>query len=230
MVYWKILTFFLCVAFSTNAVSNESRYIGIAKDETGAILYKERHTLYKENGILKSSETAYFLPDGSKKIATLKSDYSKSLALPTYQFIDLVRGYKEGIKFEDGAYFAYYQKKGAPEEKSPIEKGDMVFGGQGWHYYLTENFETLEKDKVELKLVLPGLLKKYDFVITKTKESKARLTSDFKIDNWLISLFAPKMRLTYDRQTRNLVQYQGISNILDKDGEKQEVVIRYEYI
>ena len=43
----------------------------------------------------------------------------------------------------------------------------------------------------------------------------------------LIGLFVDPLRLSYDAETRRLIEYRGLSNVRSADGELYEVRIRY---
>ena len=48
-------------------------------------------------------------------------------------------------------------------------------------------------------------------------------------DAWYLRLLVPPIVLTYDRETRRLLRYQGISNLRDDQGNNRQVDIRYRY-
>ena len=50
-----------------------------------------------------------------------------------------------------------------------------------------------------------------------------------KLNHWLFRYFAPTLRLVYDSNSKKLVEYRGISNILDTDGNRQDVRIINKY-
>ena len=50
-----------------------------------------------------------------------------------------------------------------------------------------------------------------------------------ELDNWLLAVFAPSLKLVYDKSNRRLIEYEGLSNIPDSGGDRQDVRIIYEY-
>ena len=56
-----------------------------------------------------------------------------------------------------------------------------------------------------------------------------RLCVKVRLDNWLLGALVPPIRLQYDRDNQRLVQYLGISNLRDSDGNSQQVRIDYSY-
>lgn len=208
--------------------ADETVYVGEARDKTGALVYTEEHVVRSEAGITKESVTEYRAPEG-ELIATLRSDYSRSLAMPTYVFEDLRRNYREGLRWQDGDYVIFHQERSAPEKTSRLGSDRRVFSCQGWHYYLVNNLDLMEKDEIVLNLVLPSELRPFPFVVKKLVSDESRVSAELSLKHWLFRYFAPKLRLEYDKKNRRLIEFQGVSNILSKTGDRQEVTIRYQY-
>ena len=159
----------------------------------------------------------------------MRSDYSRSVAMPTYVFEDLRRNYREGLRWQEGEYVIFHQDGSAPEKTSRLGSDRRAFSCQGWHYYLVNNLDLLEKDNITLNLVLPSELRPFPFVVKKISSDESRVSAELRLNHWLFRHFAPKMRLTYDKKKRHLAEFHGVSNILNKAGERQEVSIRYQY-
>lgn len=224
---WRLLWLaFTLIAGSAGAT--DTAYLGEARDEKGDLVYTERHTVRSGAQGVADSLTEYLAPDGSL-IATLRSDYSRSVALPTYVFEDLRRDYREGLRWQDGGYLVFHQTGSAPEKTAPLRRDSGVFSCQGWHYYLINNLGLLEKDNITLNLVLPSELRPYAFVVKRLAADQSRISAELSLRNWLLRQFAPKMLLEYDREKRRLLEFRGVSNIQTKTGERQEVTIRYKY-
>lgn len=230
-LHTKLRWFVLCMFLTpcTGAVgADESVYVGEARDEKGALVYTEKHVVRSEAGKTIGSVTEYTAPDG-ELIATMRSDYSRSVAMPTYVFEDLRRNYREGLRWQDGDYVIFHQEGSEPEKTSRLGSDGDVFSCQGWHYYLVNNLELMEQDEIVLNLVLPSELRPFPFVVKKLASDESRVSADLSLNHWLFRYFAPKLRLEYDRKERRLIEFQGVSNILNKAGDRQEVTIRYRY-
>ncbi len=224
---WFLLS--LCITTCTRAVrAGEYVYVGEATDAKGALVYTEKHVVSFEAGRTTGSVTEYRAPDG-ELIATMRSHYSRSVAMPTYVFEDLRRNYREGMRWQDGEYVIFHQEGSAPEKTSRLGSDSRVFSCQGWHYYLINNLDLLEKDKIVLNLVLPSELRPFPFVVKKLASDESRVSAELSLTHWLFRYFAPKLRLEYDKGKRRLIEFRGVSNILNKSGARQEVTIRYQY-
>ena len=149
--------------------------------------------------------------------------------MPTYVFEDHLRGYREGLRREEGEYIIFKQKRGSKEETATVTNTEEVFSCQGWHYYLVNNLAALERGNVQLNLILPSELKALPFEIQQVRSTGDRVEAVLKYNHWLFRYFAPTLRLVYDRKSKKLVEYTGISNILDSEGDRQDVRIVYRY-
>lgn len=214
-----------CGAF---AAPTEYVYVGEARDNKGRLVYIEKHRIVSSDGRLTGSVTEYTAPDGNL-IAVMQSDYSRSVALPTYIFEDRRRNHREGLRWQDGAYVIFRQDGNTPEKSSRLASDSGVFSCQGWHYHLIENLNLLERDNLTLNLVLPSQLRAFPFEVKKLVSDQSIVSAELSIKHWLFRYFAPSMLMEYDKQKRRLLAYHGVSNILTKAGDRQEVTIRYTY-
>jgi hypothetical protein len=224
---WSLLCLLLANAAGA-AGTLESTYMGEARDKGGALIYTEHHVVSSSDGRTTRSLTQYRAGDG-RLIATLSSDYSRSVAMPTYVFEDLRRNYREGLRWEAGEHIIFKQEGDAPEKRARLEDDTRVFSCQGWHYYLVNNLDLLEKERITLNLVLPSDLRAYPFVVKKLHSDEAQVSAELSLRNRFLRHFAPKLFLKYDREKKRLLEFQGVSNILSAEGDRQEVTIRYFY-
>ena len=223
-----IATSLLILSFSASLAAEREVHWGEARSRQGELVYRERHSVTSEGGQVMTSLTEYFSPAG-QLLATMESDYSRNLSMPTYVFDDLRRGYREGLRDEDGEYIIFKKAKDGEEETEAITNTQDVFSCQGWHYYLVNNLAVLERDNVELNLILPSELKAFPFEIQRVRSEGDRVEAVLKLNHWLFRYFAPTLQLVYDSKSRKLVEYRGISNILDSKGDRQDVRIVYRY-
>jgi hypothetical protein len=216
---------FLC---SASFAADLEVHWGDATNEQGELVYREKHSVTREGGRVIGSLTEYVAPDG-RVIATMESDYSQNISMPTYVFEDRIRGYREGLRKENGRYVVFKQARDGTEETRAVTDTDNVFSCQGWHYYLVNNLSALEQGNVDLNLILPSQLKALPFEIQKVRSEGNRIEAVLEFDHWLFRYFAPTLRLVYDNELKKLVEYRGISNILDVEGKRQDVRIVYRY-
>lgn len=225
----KCLLFVAIWSFSGSLCAQTLHYWGEAKSPDGKTVYKESHDIFKKDGQLLKTVTTYYEPDGKTKLAELTSAYSANVKLPTYEFVDYRQNYREGLRKEGANYVVFKQDGKASEKSKVLAKTDELFAGQGWHFYLADNLQVLEKDDFKLEMLLPSELDSFEFVMKKSEKKGGKIFTTLQLSNWFLSMFAPKLKLVYDSDSKRLVEYRGVSNILDEKGERQEVEIRYRY-
>ncbi len=204
-------------------------YWGEARDEGGNLLYREKHEVKYDDERIASSLTSYLDPSDSE-FAKLQSDYSMNALMPTYAFEDSRRGLREGLRFEGGQYSIFHEEPEVGEKTKVLDDTTDVYSCQGWHYYLVSNLDRVESgDDLIVRLILPNRLKPYTFKILSLGSEGDTIRVKVRISNWLFSLFVPELEAVYDKKHMRLIEYHGVSNIVDEEGKLQKVHITYQY-
>lgn len=224
--------FLFCLIFPILAYSEAQVYRGEAKVD-GKKVYEEIHTVEMEGKNILSSLTEYKSPSG-KLLGVLKNDYAKSLNAPVHTMDDPVHKNKHGLRYDGDTLVLFNQDNGENEETKKLDKDDLkgklVVGGQGLHYYLVSNLEeVIKKGELDLKFLIPGRLDAYNFYLKIVKKTEEQVHIEIEIDNWLLKLFAPKLKLVYERKKGRLLKYSGLSNITDEKKKMMNVDIEYFY-
>ena len=234
-----LLKLYLAVVFSfiffqaTAALSQQTEsYTGLAKNKKGELQYSEHHVVkFDENGRATTAETEYKSPDG-KVIGKMQSDFTSSLTAPNYNFIDLRTEDIHGIRRADNNIILFRQSKGKKEETKAIKPNypadTLVIGCQGLHYYLRENFQAvIERKNIPIKFLIPGDLDYYNFSMKVQKQTDVKVSWIITISNLFLKLFAPTLTIEYDKVSKKLLSYVGLSNLKNDKGELQIVEITY---
>jgi len=237
----SFVAFNLCLIFSlifspnanANIQTKTIRYFGEAR-KNDLIVYTESHevTYDKKNKLLKS-KTIYKAPDGTI-LSELESDFSESHSLPTHTLKDFTSKRTYGIRYENNEGIMFHQN---PEENektksTPTQNDDeLLVAAEGLHYYILENFEfVLSEQKIPIKFILPSVFDYFRFNLQVEKETPNEIVEfSVKIKSFWLKLFAPKMILRYNKAQKKLLYYKGLSNIRDKNGDRQVVEINYSY-
>lgn len=224
---------FLCSLFFMSLAYGETQvYKGQATKE-GKKVYEEQHSVVMEGSKVVTSVTEYKSPSG-KILGLLKNSYGKSLNAPEHTMEDPIHKNKHGLRYEGDTLVLFNQDEGKKEETKKLDKDDLkgklVVGGQGLHYYLVANMEeVIKKGEIDLKFLIPGRLDAYNFYLKVVKKSEDNVQMEIEIDNWLLKLFAPKLKLIYSRKNPRLLKYSGLSNITDEKKDMMNVDIEYSY-
>lgn len=232
----KIIILSLIFFFSTPSFADYTeKYKGVAYNKKNEIIYIENHQVtFSDDTNVKEAVTTYLNTKG-KKIAEISSDFKKSLSAPVYTFKDFRHKSGHGIAYVDNKLqLIKYKKNGRKKTKFITKKfspDSLIVGGQGMHYYLRQNFNSLKNKKnVPVKFLTPGNLDYYNFKLNYTGINKeGYITLEIKISNLILRIFAPSLYLQYDPKTKRLIQYEGLSNLADDNDDIQSVKIKYKY-
>jgi len=221
--------------FSLYAVDKnvEISYGRALDSKSGELLYSEKHTTQFQGGKIVSLQTEYF-DLNKKKFAELKSDFTVHPYLPEYTFKDSRFGREDGTRNVAGGkkieVFAQ-PKKGAKLKTKTIDFEPMLITGQGLHSYMNANLPKLvtQDSSTDIDFLIPMNQKAYSFEIKKMDVKDDKAVFKVKIKSWFLSMFAPYLKVTYERKSNRLLVFEGPSNINSKDNETQNVKIVYSY-
>jgi hypothetical protein len=201
----------------------------------GKIVYIEKHKVeYADDGKLLRAETSYESSDG-KPIAHLKSDFTTSLTVPDHIIEDYRSGDVEGLRHVNGKITLFDKEKDMPEKTRTLDDKDsedrILVGCQGLNYYVLGHLDSAEPIKsLPLRFLIPGKLDYYDFDMKEVDQPDKNIAEfEVFIKNWFLRIFAPKLEVKYDRKTKRLIWYKGLSNIKNDKGKNQSVTIVYKY-
>ena len=218
-----------------SAAPAKQTFHATARTRDGSVVYIEKHELFfDEKDQIQSASTTYERESG-EVIATLKSDFSHSLATPDHVAENRLNGDRYGVR-HDGQNLIMFKQDGKDQkEKSRALKvgfsGDsLAVAGQGINYYIQANLDKIRAEKTTaLTLLIPGRLKYFAFKMEVVSEADGILNIEFTASNFFIRLFVPKLKVQFDVKQHRLIRYEGVSNIADHDGEIRDVVIDYDY-
>ena len=202
----------LCVlallSFSAGATS--LRVSGAAYDlDGGSLLYSEQH--YCSVDVL-SCRVDYVTPEG-ELIARKQIDYSKNLQAPVLLVSDFRQDSEKRMDF------------------STVP--DLVVDA-GFDNFVRLQWERLvEGAPVTFPFMVPGREKPLSMralVGDQTSCAAEQLCLRVELDSWFLRMAVPPILLTYDRESRRLLRFRGISNIRGEQGHTQKVDIQYRYV
>lgn len=208
--------------------------IGEVRDvDTGRLLYTEHHqqTLAADGAVL--SEVARYLSPQGAELGRKTLDFKQHRTIPRYR-MDLPRqGYAEGIREVGKEVLSFKADQGREASQAwPLPKG-LVAADSGFNQLLLDQMSRLKAgETVSFVLIVPGKLDQFHFRARKVSEAPLNGVPTLRVkvepDSMLRWLVAP-IELAYDASGTKLLQYIGISNVLDPATGKvyPRVQIRY---
>jgi hypothetical protein len=222
------------IAGSSERESTPSaKYEGVALDlKSNTVLYIEGHEEFIENGKRVGLKTSYRDPWG-KVIVQRTVTFKENEMTPTFRTEDFRNGYLEGAEVRGDSVRLYWRKNysSALNEKTIVIPGPAAVDA-GFNNFIQRNWDDLIRGmKRQFNFGAPFALDYYGFHVYKTEEKivggRKQMVVQCEIDNFIIRLFVTPIVLTYDIESRRLVEYAGISNINNDKGKSHFVRIQY---
>lgn len=210
------------------AETTTNRFYGYAFDlKSDAYLYTEVHEQVIEDGKWVRGSIAYYRPDGSR-IGFKPLDFSADPYVPLFELTIDGSGYAEGITDNgDPIVVTRRDKAGAEPETRRIDRNGLTCADSGFHNVLVDNFDTLmQRERVQLRLVAAGSLDQFKFRARRIDDGsfEGRPTARFLVEpDSLLRFLVDPLELSYDPETRKLLEYRGLSNIPNPDTGKPYV-------
>ena len=196
---------------------------GQARDpDTRRLLYTESHWTRLEAGSPVRRTVLYRCPDGTA-FARKEISYAPSPLAPAFRFTDARLGYQEGLRWRDGRPELWTSGRGG-DRAQPLAKRPDLVADVGFDVFIRSRWPQLSAgQRQSLRFAVPARLSSYAFSLrlgeaVRYREQPAQ-TFRLGLDG-LAGLVASDIEVTYGRDSRRLLRFKGLSNILDDAGEK----------
>tara|TARA_R100001377_G_scaffold82144_1_gene62221 strand:+ start:1216 stop:1962 length:747 start_codon:yes stop_codon:yes gene_type:complete len=207
-----------------------------ASADNGELLYREIH--YRSDASASLSERVeYVLPSG-ELIVEKTLNGARSSITPEVEQNDLRSGTRFSISDSGDSLDARYRRGDQGFESRRIEKEERLVVDAGFDPYVRANWQALRNgETIRAEFFVPARLDTIKISIRETDaEQCAALESSalclvvrpagiLRLVGWLVE----PLYLAYEQDSQRLLMYRGISNLLDENGQSQNVVIRYRY-
>ncbi len=226
-----IATSFLIIATLSEATASVKLY-GKAYDlKKTKVLYHEVHEVtVGDNGFNQKVETRY-LDSSLKEFATLKSTFKDNLFVPDSELKDIRLKRTEKLILDGKKANIQVITEGQKDQAKTIQIDSSSVAGQGFNNFLLKYFDDLAAGKSQkVAIVVIPLLDFFKFTASRVGAlSEKEETVEFKIQiaSVFLKAFADPIYVKYDKKTRNLLEFRGLSNLSDEKDKKQQVLIQY---
>ena len=196
---------------------------GVARNpSSSAEMYREQHWVRSQAGRPVERLVLYRCPDGTA-FARKRVNYQPSAQAPAFEFIDARKGFVEGLRYKQNKAALWFRPPGSGAEKNAVLTAPNLVADAGFNEFIKANWLKLRTGKaLPLHFAVPTRLQAYKFNLKQTGESQfaglPAVTYQLKIAG-LLSLIADPIEVTYDKASRRLLRFQGLSNLRDDAGE-----------
>jgi hypothetical protein len=218
--------------------------IGRAYDRTsGVLLYKERHRETYAGGELIAAKVRYIDPQG-RTIGSKRVDFSQDPFVPEFQLDNSRTGHVEGLTriAADSLQVRFREHANRELLQQQISLPRDAIADAGFDRFIESQWENLIDGKTLVRnFLVPSRLEFMEWRIRRKDDvDQDAQTGDendtdtvrfaLEIDSAFLRLVVPAIVVIYDRDTRRLMRYEGLSNLRDDSGENHSVRIEFEYL
>lgn len=234
MIKLLIFTAFLISSLCSHA----QLFTGYAYDiESNELLYIEEHKL-KTNTL---QEVIYTEPDGvvfGRKTIDYRNSDDKSKPAFTQSNARNGESITIGYTSDKQVKIHYQENSNSDIEKQVITLADNAVIDAGFDHTVRNHWQELNAGKVLIiDYLVPTRLDTISLEVKKTACDKNTSNQHpngvscfiIQAESWLIGLLMTPLHLTYNTANQSLLTFKGRSNICDKYGDYQDVVIHYLY-
>ena len=214
-------------ALAAAAVDDLRAYEGLARsrrDDTP--LYLEQHWLWRD-GDVEQRLVIYRCTDGHAFARKHVRAVGASQA-PAFELVDARLAYSEGASGTGARREVYVERDGKRRTVTLDVPADGIIDA-GFDRFLVAQWDALARGETPvIPFLVPSEQRFYPFRVRRLSDDAARGETRFRLSlsAWY-GFLAPAMDVTYDRTTRELRHYAGLSNIRDVDGENLDVRIDF---
>ncbi|MES1945789.1 hypothetical protein C84B14_00530 [Salinisphaera sp. C84B14] len=200
--------------------------------EGGDYRYTEHHEQRFVDGKINHWDVTYVGRNG-QTIATKQLEFADSDTVPTYTLEIPASGYQEGIRHANGQWTMFRRESSdAQEQTKTFTIEPPMAADSGFDPLVRERFDALTAGKtiafnfaaagrqavVKLRAKQTG---------TTTFEGSEAVVFDAELDMFLVNFFVDSLKLTYDPESKRLLEYRGIGNMHNDAGEVYPVRVTY---
>lgn len=203
------------------------RFYGYAYDlDTDKYLYTEVHVQRHQGDRWLGGTQTYYAPNGTE-IGKKVLDFSQDPYIPLYRLDVKNVHYSEGIsKITADKVYMFKQNAGnASPQQASVERKKNMAADSGFDNLIKAHFAQLLRGKsFGFPLAVAGKLNYYDFTVSRLKdgtfEGKKAVRFKVELSSLLHYIIGKPLILTYDPQTKKLLEYRGISNLYNPKTDK----------
>jgi len=193
--------------------------------KSGAHLYTET---ISEVGTPARSIHSVYTDSTNKAFAYKHMTFNASPTVPDYVLVDSRTGYRESVASRSGG-FVVTTSLGDQEAATSLMVPDPAAVDRGVIRLVENNWDRLlTGESISLHFIVPEKQSYFRFRIT-PRRTPAALELTIEPENLLLRNLLDPIRVTLDPQTKRVLEYRGITSLMDKSGRNFRVRAVYQY-
>ena len=198
--------------------------------ETGQWLYTEQHQQTIRAGRWVAGTIRYVSPQG-QVLGEKKLEFSRDRFVPVMRTVYPALQEEEAITQVSEASVTMETVKAGQRKTREVSRTTGLAVDSGFHVFVQEKLEELATGRtVQMQLGVISQFDHFRFRIRRADGSDAKVIRLLVEADSMLRLLVPTVRLAYDLRSRDMLEYEGLSNLVDPQTRKAPVVrINYEY-
>ena len=217
-------------------IAQERGRVGRAYDaNSGALLYEERHDETVVDGAMIADSVSYLDSQGVV-FAHKQVDFRDHLFAPEFRLDNERTGHLEALRRESNGGIALQFREQATRELRETRLANTpndAVADAGFDRFIAAHWDDLAVGaRLVRRFLVPSRLEFMDFRVRRSDDDSNPREVSFavEIDSAFLRLVVPPITVVYDRDTRRLLRYEGLSNLRDENGDNLAVRIEFEYV
>lgn len=217
-----LLCLFSIEVFSnTSASTNKFSFTGVAYDiKSNQILYHENHTVLLNDQLEYKTVSVQYIDNTGQVFANKALDFTNNSLSPNLIFNDTRAGSSVNVISENNMLKINYQGV-SDSADAMIEVMPMMVVDAGFDQMLLKYWNSLLDQKpFDFQFLAPTRGEFIDFTLTSVFQDQSIVRFRLNPSNFILQLLVDPIMLTYDRNTKRILIYEGLTNIEEaKEGK-----------
>lgn len=198
--------------------------------ETGQWLYTEQHQQTLRNGRWVGGTIRYVSPQG-QLLGEKKLEFLKDRYVPVMRTVYPLLQEEEAITEVADETVTMETIKAGQRKTREVARVPGLAVDSGFHVFVQEKLEELSAGRaIQMQLGVISQFDHFRFRIRRAEGATAQVIRLLVEADSMLRLLVPSVKLAYDLRSRDMLEYEGISNLLDPQTRKAPVVrIVYDY-
>lgn len=192
--------------------------------ESNVLLYSEEHRETWTSGKMQASNVRYYGPN-KHLLAEKTIDFRKNRIAPDFVLNDFRDGYQEGASLTGNRIKVVARRNGEqPLKQKKLKVPVPVVVDGGFNEYVLQHWDALlAGQRMQFNFVAPIEQDYFSFTIKRkqlqTVEGRSHVQFEMKPESSLVGLFVAPVLLTYDVADRQLLLFEGMTNLNNENGK-----------
>jgi hypothetical protein len=201
--------------------------------ESGRWLYTEQHRHVYQGGRWKSGQIRYVAPQGAV-LGEKTLDFSQDPFVPLMRTVYAPIGQEEAITRVDGSTVTMETVRDGQRKAKEVARAQSLAVDSGFHAFVQAKLDELLSGKtIAMQLGVISQFDHFRFRIRRAEGGAEHAPGSVALRveaDSMLRLVVPTVSLVYDTRSKDMLEYEGMSNIVDPQTRKApRVRIRYDY-